>query len=82
MHEQCCVIRSQAMLQHAAPKGGSLNLEQLSAALSVAAKDLQISTSEDVEALNNILGQVIQSCAADLLLADLATRLPAWSCFT
>ena len=46
------------MLEHAAPRGGPLNLEQLSAALSAAAKDLQVSTTEDVEALNNILGQV------------------------
>ena len=51
-------VRSQAMLEHAAPQGGVLNLEQLSKALSVAAKELQVTTSEDVEALNHILGQV------------------------
>ena len=49
------------MLEHAAPKGALLDLEQLSAALSAAAKDLQVSTTEDVEALNNILGQVTLS---------------------
>jgi hypothetical protein len=66
--ERSCVIRSQAMLEHVAPQGAAPNLEQLSAALSAAAKDLRVSTTEDVEALNNILGQVTLTFAPDYTL--------------
>jgi hypothetical protein len=52
-------VHAQAMLKDALLADGSIHLEQLSAALDTAAKDLQVTTIEDVEALNGILGQVL-----------------------
>ncbi len=80
--ERSCVIRSQAMLEHVAPQGAAPNLKQLSAALSAAAKDLQVSTTEDVEALNSILGQVAPTFAPSYWTPTIwsCTKTP-WSCY-